>query len=472
MNFIGRKTEIESLASLDFSQKSKLTVVYGRRRVGKSTLIRKTFEKSKILIFEGLEGEPTSVQKTEFLSQCHQQLKTNNKFPPPAQHSSWSDILIYLSKLINKKPTVILFDEFQWLASERKELVSHLKYVWDNFFLNKNRIHLILCGSVSSFLVKKVLKSKALYGRVDLEIHLEPLSYSEIKEGFLNKRSHRESLEAYMTVGGVPRYLELFNDKLSVLLNLQRLAFHPQGYLFCDFDKIFVSHFGKNPVYKKIILSLAKHNFLTRNQLITQGYETSGGRMTEYLEELLLADFIEKYQPLDRPITSKLCRYRLKDNYLKFYFKFLLPFQKKIKNSFFVKKPLNLNMHQPYRIWLGLAFEKFCYDNHELLANKLGFSAVDYQYGSWFRREEQQTGCQIDLLFLRSDKVITLCEIKYQTRPIGLDVIQDVLKKIELLNYKKNYTVEPVLITASPPTNKLLQESFFSRILTVEQILN
>lgn len=470
MEFLGRQAEQESLVSLDYSEKSKVSVVYGRRRVGKSTLIRKVFEKKKILSFEGLEGESTLIQKKEFLSQLFRQTSPPNSILPPSPKSSWSDILIYLSNVLVGKPTVVLLDEFQWIAAERKELVSHLKYVWDNYFLTKNKIHLILCGSVSSFLVKKVLKSKALYGRIDLEIHLQPLKFTEVKKGFFKRRSLQESIEAYLCVGGVPRYLELFEERQSLILNLQRLGFRPDGYLFNDFEKIFVSHFGKHPVYQKIIMALTQKKFMTREELINREYETSGGRMTDYLEELVLADFIEKYQPLDKSDSTILNRYRIRDNYLQFYFRFLFPNRQKIKEGFYLKKPFPLHLFQPYHIWLGLAFEQFCYHHHDVLAQKLGFSAVDYRYGSFFKREDQKTGHQIDLLFLRADQVVTLCEIKFKNRPIGKEVIPEVLKKVEGINLKKHPTIEPVLITASSPTKELVSEGFFTQIITLEEL--
>lgn len=471
MKFIGRKIELNSLISLGFSEKSKLTVVYGRRRVGKSTLIFKAFEKRKTLAFEGLEGESTAVQKREFLSQLNKHLPLRSAHEPtPTPQSSWSDILIHLSKRLHNEPVVVLFDEFQWIAAERKELVSHLKYVWDNYFLKKNRIHLILCGSISSFLVKKVLRSRALYGRIDLEIHLKPIRFIEVKEGFFVRRSLKESLEAYLCVGGVPSYLELFDEKKSLILNLQQLGFHPQGYLFHDFEKIFTSHFGKNPLYRKIIMNLADRRFMTRHQIISEEYETSGGRVTEYLEELILADFIEKYQPLDREEFTKLCRYQILDNYLQFYFRFLFPQRKKIEQGYFLKRPPNLCVSPNYRVWIGLAFERFCSHNHDLLAEKLGFSAVDYQSGSYFRREDQKTGYQVDLLFLRADRVMTLCEVKYQNRPIGKEVIASVQKKIESISLGDNRFIEPVLVTASLPTKELINEGFFTRILTLEDI--
>lgn len=472
MEFLGRDSEIQNLSSHDFSQKSKLTVVYGRRRVGKSTLVRKAFHDRSLLCFEGLEGESTPVQKKEFLSQLFKQLGSAKRIQPPSPNSSWSDIFIYLSQILAKKPTVVFMDEFQWIAADRKALVSHLKYVWDNYFLEKNRIHLVLCGSVSSFLVKKVLRSKALYGRIDLTIHLKPLKFQEVRQGFFKKRTLIESLEAYLCVGGIPRYLELFDERQSLFLNLQKLAFQPEGYLCNDFEKIFVSHFGKNPIYQKIIMNLARKKFMTREELIREEYDTSGGRMTEYLEELTLADFIEKYQPLHKSDATKLNRYRIFDNFLQFYFRFLFPNRKKIADGFFIKKPFPLSQFQPYCIWLGLAFEQFCCQHHDILAQKLGFSAVDYQYGSYFGRDDQKTGYQVDLLFSRADQVLTLCEIKFRNRPIGKEVIPEVLKKIEGISLKKKKTIEPVLITVSPPSQELLAEGFFIKILLFEDIFS
>lgn len=469
MEFLGRKAEAGRLRTTLDEGGSRLIVLYGRRRVGKTRLIEEAFRSQKLLLFEGLEGQPTAAQQKAFLEQLAKASGQKNyeRFRP----SDWTDILILLSNYLGKQKTVVLFDEFQWLAAERTQLVSHLKYCWDNYFAKKNNICLILCGSISSFLVKKVIQSKALYGRVDLEMHLQALSIQEIKTLFHPPRSAREWVEIYLCMGGIPQYLKMVDPAQSARRNIERLCFSREGYLVHDFDRIFVSHFGKNRHYKDILLGLAAKAFRSREDLQKICRLPPGGRLSRYLEELELADFIEGYPPVHKPEAEKIKRFRLSDPYLLFYFRFIYPHLRKIKKGGGEGKLSQFVSDQQYAIWQGLAFEQFCYCHHSLIAEKLGFGAVRYECGPWFRRADLKSGAQIDMLFIRADRVLTLCEIKFQSQPIGKEVLPEVEKKAAVLKDHFKETIEKVLITASPPSAPLLQEGYFNRALTLEELV-
>ncbi len=179
--FIGREREIQLLQSVqEKSNKSRITALYGRRRVGKTRLVKEAFKKFNLFVFEGLEGEGSDAQKGHFLKILSRY--SGSRAHNLARTKDWADILILLAEFIGKKKCVILLDEFQWMAAGRTELVSKLKYVWDNYFAEKGAVHLILCGSISSFLVKKVIKSKALYGRIEQIIELKPLSFQAVRK--------------------------------------------------------------------------------------------------------------------------------------------------------------------------------------------------------------------------------------------------------------------------------------------------
>lgn len=469
MNFIGRKAEMERLQTAWNQRESKLTVIYGRRRVGKTRLIEEAFHSQKLIIFEGLEGQPSAAQQKTFLEQLAK--ISGQKSYEQFQASNWIDILILLSNYLGRQKTIVLFDEFQWMASERKELVSHLKYCWDNYFTKKNNIHLILCGSISSFLVRKVIQSKALYGRVDLEMHLKSLAIQEMKNFFRPPRSPREWVEIYLCMGGIPQYLKMIDPAQSAGKNIETLCFSKEGYLVHDFERIFVSHFGKNRHYKDILLGLAAKAFRSREELQKICRLPTGGRLSEYLEELELADFIEGYSPVHKPEAEKIKRYRLCDPYLLFYFRFIHPHLRKIRQGEGEVRLSRFVSDQQYAIWQGLAFEQFCYRHHALIAEKLGFGAVRYECGPWFRRADLKSGAQIDMLFIRADHILTLCEIKFQSQPIGKEIISPIEKKVAALKNHFRETIEKVLITASPPTANLQQEGYFHRILTLDTLL-
>jgi len=271
----------------------------------------------------------------------------------------WEPLLSILSRKIGLNPCIIVFDEFQWISGERSNLIGHLKYAWDNLFLKNNCVHLILCGSVSSFMVKKVIRSKALYGRIDSELALHPLKLPEIIKGIKSGRSINELIEMYMVTGGIPQYIKLFDWSKSAWLNIRQLCFSPNGFLVNEFERIFASHFGSNSHYRIIIKALSVKN-ATREQLQKQCGLATGGRISEYLENLELAGFIEKYTSINKPEGIRYARYRLADFYLLFYFRFIAPHNALIRSS---PSDAPITRFIPDRQkypWMGLAFEHIC----------------------------------------------------------------------------------------------------------------
>ncbi|KPA09759.1 ATPase (AAA+ superfamily) [Candidatus Magnetomorum sp. HK-1] len=469
MEFIGRKKELELLKTWD-KKSSRLTVIYGRRRVGKTRLVEEYASNEIIYKFEGLEGQSKREQLKSFLLQ----LSLNfNKFEiqkPGSQN--WDNLFLLLSNYLGSDPCVVFFDEFQWMAGDRNELVSRLKFAWDNIFSKKNKIHMVLCGSISSFMVKNVLRSKALYGRVDAEINLGPLFLPAITNAFSHKRSLRELIELYMVVGGVPQYLKMLDFSKSIFLNLKNLCFSSNGYLVNELDRILISHFGKNTTYRNIIIYLSKNNWGDRKHLEKFCQIKSGGRFSLYLDNLELAGFIEKYVSVDKPTGVKNARYRIIDPYLLFYFNFIYPHLRKINQQEDSFPITHFLPDKKYFSWQGIAFERVCYRHNRLIAEKLGFGAVQYDVGSWFQKGADNIKSQIDLIFIRADGVLTLCEIKFTRNKIGKEVIKDIERKIEILPNPKQLSIEKVLITAAKPTEPLEQEGYFHNILTIDNIFS
>ena len=467
-SFIGRVAESSLLTNAWNKKHSCLTVVYGRRRIGKSTLIKKVFP--DLLHFEGLENQNAAAQKKIFCEQLAQ--KFNDSKLRYLYTAEWRLILIELSKLIGNKPCVILFDEFQWMAGERTKLVSDLKFVWDNYFLLKNNCHMILCGSVSSFLVKKVIRSKALYGRVDLTLPLEGLSLPEIiKDLEHNSKSGvpvSQYIENYFVCGGVPAYWKKINLNKSPRQNCEELAFTKNGYFVEEFEKIFTSHFGKHEIYQRIVKFLSKHPHSSQAKIEIGCNLTAGGRNSNYLEDLELAGFIKSYIPVAAKAASNLKRYIIQDNYLKFYLTFIEPNLVKIKRSGI--KFTYVASEQAIATWKGLQFEKLCLDNADLIAEILGFSGIRYDSGSFFERKDKESGFQIDLMFIRADSTVVFCEIKYLSKSVGTDVIQESQRKVDRIQEKWKYRVLKVLISKEGASEALKKSDYFDYMLSVEEV--
>ena len=469
--FIGRQPQLRSLGKfLERNEKSKITAVYGRRRIGKTRLVQQAYRAGvRLLCFEGLEAASSVEQRRHFRNTLyrHSRLEAHRV----ASAGEWTDLLILLAEYVGKEPCVLFFDEFQWMAAGRNELVSKLKYVWDNYFAREACVHLVLCGSVSSFLVRKVVGSRALYGRIDEVMELGPLPFPEVTAGFFGRRSVREALEYYLAFGGVPKYLELYDDRRSVKLNMVERCFSPGAFFLDELDRLFVSHFGTARHYRSIVELLAARGYATRTVVAKQIGLKSGGQVSGLLEDLCLAGFVEAYSSVHNPTSTKLRRYRIRDPFLRFYFRFIEPLRERIKQG-----SGGVPLHQAlpdgrYRVFLGLAFEHFCYQHAGLLARKLGFSAVAYDYGSWFNRGDQTTGAQVDLLFRRADRVITLCEVKFRD-DVGREVIEEVERKVAALRALGDHPVERVLISATPPSRALREEGYFSSIITAEDLLD
>src|SRR6185437_1646396 len=305
VHFIGRAPELEKLENFQRSPKSRIAVVYGRRRIGKSLLLTQALKGRPALFFEGLEDRPKKQQLQHFMFQLRLQTGNAGSNERPKTPDSWKEAFLELFKVMEGKPTTIVFDEFQWMANYRHEIVADLKYVWDKFFAPLPAQKLILCGSVVSFLIDKVIKSSALFGRVNTELELGPFKLAETAE-LLAGKGLDEILEAQMLTGGIPQYLQLLTEYPSIQIAMQDLAFTPQGYFTHEYQRIFTSHFGKNPDFEAIIQALARHPLgLYREALIEEARLSPGGQLTAHLRDLASAGFINAAIPFDKSEHSR-----------------------------------------------------------------------------------------------------------------------------------------------------------------------
>jgi len=341
----------------------------------------------------------------------------------------------------------------------------------NNALRHNPELILVLCGSSPSFMINEVVHSKALYNRSQYEINLTEFSLKETQE-LLEKRAHREVMDGYLTVGGVPEYLHRINKHSSILIGICEESFKKNSYFSSEKNRIFISSFATNIHYEHIIDYLSQVKYATRVDIEKELKVKSGGNLSAVLEDLELCGFIERYQPYQSQEKSKLIRYCIKDSYLRFYFKFIAPLSKRIAQGDFMKNPLQALNSESYQKWLGLAFERFCRENSQLIATILGFSAVRYKAGAFFNRatSKADAGYQIDLLFDRADHVITLCEIRYTQAKTGIEAIEDVSRKLQYMPVKGSKTIEKVLISASGATDALIGRGYFDRVITLEDI--
>lgn len=469
--FIGREHEFALLAQIDRQHEASIIIAYGRRRVGKTELLEQAFRDRSILKFEGLEGKNENTQKAHVLTELANYCE--DPYITKLQLTHWKEIFSLIATRIGRKKITLYFEEVQWLADYQTDFISELKYVWDNQFRYNDNLILILCGSAPSFMISKVVRSKALYNRSQWELPIDPLSLIEAK-ALLPRHDLRSVMDAYLVVGGIPEYLKKLNKVSSVFLSLCQQSFIKGGFFSTEYKRIFISSLAENKHYKIIIEFLSHRKFATRNEILKHINITSNGNITELLNDLMTCGFIARYTPFNTSDSSLLARYHITDNYLQFYFKFIKPIEERINNRDFQDKPSNAIKLDTYYKWLGFVFERFCNQQHPLIAKKLGFGAVRYNAGPYFSRktETNSPGFQIDLIFERDDRVYTICEIKYLQSNVDTTVIEEVERKLALFPNKKKYSIQRVLICAFGAEKSLIDRAYFDDILTLEDLFH
>ncbi|GJM07081.1 MAG: ATPase [marine bacterium B5-7] len=467
---IGREREIATLRQIGQSQEAQIVIMYGRRRVGKTELLEQVYRERHVLKFEGIENKPEAEQYQFVLRQLGRY--TSKPILSPVTPTCWLDVFDVIHEHTQQGLWTIYFEELQWLADYKDNFISELKVAWDNYFRRNPQLLLILCGSSPSFMIQHVVHSKALYNRSQHEMHLQPFSIQETKQ-FLGRRSNREIMNAYLTLGGIPEYLKRIKSASSLFTGICKQSFTLDGYFSREYKRIFISSMAESAHYQKIISFLSQHRFATREQIATHLALQTGGHLSKFLEELVYCGFIKKYSPYNLTEDSKLARYQINDNYLQFFFKFIQPELSDIETGRYNKQPTAALKLDDYHQWLGYAFERYCRDNHHTIANLLGFSGVKYQAGTFYNRatSKEDRGYQLDLIFDRADHVITVCEIKYLQQKADKRVIAPFDKSLSLMPNKKGKTVHRVLISAEGAEESLVHAHYFDNIITLDDLM-
>lgn len=468
--FVGRQKELELLEDAYDSLKSELVVIYGRRRIGKSRLIQH-FARGKphFFPFEAVEGETTQNQIRHFTKTLRKH--SDDSVLNNVDFKNWDQVFTYMTDRVipgknGNKKTIVFFDELQWMAAGRTKLVSLLKYYWDNHWKDKH-VLLILCGSVASFMTRKVLKSNALYGRINLEILLKGLPADEAARLFRGKRSKEEILKYLMVFGGVPKYLEEINLDRSFNQNMNRLCFSPHGPMVNEVERLFYSQFRETQTYKKIV-ELLKTGIFSLEEISRRVGFSSGGGLKFYLNNLEQAEITRSFIPFGKGFKSKFKKYALFDEFLYFYFKYMEPNQRVITEGESGRMFETLT-RDSFDMWMGFAFERFCLRHSGLLARRMGFRDDVLLAAPHFGKGDQKF--QVDLLYRRADRVVTVCEIKYRNKPVTREIIPEMDRKCRLLDIPTGYTMEKALISLYGPDDSLKETAYFHHNITLEDII-
>lgn len=469
-DFIGRDHELGIIKDAFDSNRAELGVVYGRRRVGKSSLLKYLTKKVPFLYFEGLQKTSGKKQISHFLEDLARQTGT-----PLAAATSWKNAFEALSLTIKKGAWYVVFDEFPWMAGGRSELVSLLKYFWDNFWKENPKLTLVLCGSVAQFMIHHVIHSHALHNRKTFEIHLQPFSSAETAL-FFKKSLDDEVLRYLLVFGGIPKYLEQIDTRQSFTKNIERLCFQKDGFFVEEFNTLFKEQFKTQRIYTKIIQAMSR-GACTRDVLSNKLGLASGGGLSLYIENLENAGFVKtftSYSP--KGWLAKTRQIYLWDEWLRFYFNFMHPHREVIAQNTGPGLFESLSSKR-FDVFCGIAFERLCLKNIKSICAHLGttWSKVK-NFGPFFRQPPRSDkasgqGLQIDILLERTDDTLMIFECKYSQNPVGLNIIPAMEKKIKLLAAPRHKRTEKILVAPGGVSQDLMEADYFHHIVDASALL-
>ena len=453
--FIGRQQEQAEFRELLARKNSSLVTCHGRRRIGKSRFIQQCAKQASAFFeFSGLPPRPGLTRK-EQLTAFSQQLAQQSK-APQLPLENWATAFQLLASLLPHTGTVVvLFDEISWMGIGETDFAGYLKNAWDHLFSRRDRTVVVLCGSVSSWIEENILNNTGFVGRCSWQFHLGPLELPECQQ-FWGRSAARisttEKLRFLAVTGGVPRYLEELDPRKTAEQNIARLCFHPSGMLFREFDSIFGDIFHRRAAsYREIVRTLVD-GAKGVDEISRKIGRGRGGSLSQALVDLVSAGFLAKdvSPKLSEGLTpskispSRQLRYRLSDNYLRFYLKYVEPHRDQIIKGRF--KSTALEQLDQWDQIMGLQFENLAMENLSAIFELLRIPRHTVLYAGPYRQSQtlRQQGCQIDLL-IQTRRSVYLCEIKLK-RQITTSVIQDVDRKIAALKLPKNQSIRTVLI--------------------------
>lgn len=415
---IGRKKEIQKLDSILQSQKSEFLAVYGRRRVGKTFLIREYFGYRFDFQISGLANATTEQQLFNFDTTLRKQSNVNFEGASENWLVAFQRLMEYLESQKTNDKLILFFDELSWFDTPASDFVIGLEHFWNSWATNRKDILLIGCGSAASWMVNILINnSGGLHNRITQKMKIEPFNLQETEAMLAAKNCELERyqvIQLYMVLGGIPYYLDAIQPHLSTPQNIQELIFEKAGLLKNEFFNLYRSLFRKYEIYEKVVEVLSsKNEGLQRSDIIRLSGISSGGTLTKVLTDLEESGFICTYTAFDNKNKNTL--YRLSDYYTAFYFKFIKDGKYQGQDAW-----VNLIDHPVQRTWQGFAFEQVCLDHIWQIKKALGISGMQSNNVAWRGRAGEKSA-QVDLLIDRRDQVVNLCECKFSLDTFSID---------------------------------------------------
>jgi uncharacterized protein len=427
---LGRDVEEQKLRQFLQNKEAELVAIVGRRRVGKTFLVKKVYAKEIIFHITGIQDAAKELQMQNFTEARNTFFPENTNLMMP---KSWFQAFLQLKQLVGKskkKKRVLFFDEFPWLASGSNTFIKAFDYFWNTWAVDQNLV-VVICGSSATWMISNIINHKGgLHNRVTQKLHLQPFTLLQTEQYFTARGINfpRESIaQVYMALGGIPYYLKDIQKGQTAVQAINNICFGKAAALYGEFDNLYKALFTNYQKHIAVIKTLAqKWKGLTRQEIADSISMTTGGGLSFVLQELEDSNFIQSYIPFGKKKRETL--HRLTDEYSLFYLHFIAP--NKDQPNYWLKK---FNT-QEVRIWSGFAFESLCIKHIEGIKQSLGISGIYTQQASFIKRkDEASAGCQIDLLIDRADNAINICDMKYYS---GLYTLTE--SELKNLQQKKN----------------------------------
>ena len=474
-NFIGRKTEMEWLEGLWRKPSSSLVVCAGRRRIGKSTLIEHFAERSKCRFIEisGLAPEEGMTDEKQRRNFCERLSAMTGK--PEVRADVWPKAFDALADAIGKHArTVVFLDEISWMGGYDRSFPAFLKNAWDMQFARRPNLVFVICGSVSAWIQENILKSKAFVGRVSLTLDLRELPLSDCAAFWgnrLGRTSPSDVADLLSVTGGVPKYLSEIRPELSSDENIRRMCFLPQGYLFEDFGRIFNDIFRKTAEAKRKLLDVLSHGARTHGEIAAAASVGVGGHVSDALEELVEAGFVSRDSGLNPETGAQVreVRYRISDNYVRFYLRFIAPRAEAIRKGLF--SLASMEQLPGWKSILGIQFESLVLNNLPALLPRIGIgNALVLSAAPFVRKATKRgDGVQIDLL-VQTRSSVHVVEIKRRAI-IPASVEDEVRQKVARLKVPKGKSIRTALVYEGDVSPEIAENGFFDALVPFEDML-
>lgn len=473
---VGREKEKRELEKLYHSKQAELVAIYGRRRVGKTYLVDEVLQGRITFRHAGLsplEEEPKGFLRAQ-LDHFYNSLKLygmENEQRP----DNWLDAFFLLEKLLQNlddgSRQVIFLDELPWLDTPRSGFIRAFEGFWNTWGCHRKNLMVVICGSANSWMMNELINNHGgLYGRVTHEIKLSPFTLLECEEFYKSKNipfSRYDIVQSYMIFGGIPYYIGYMDEELSLAQNVDRVFFEKNAILRLEYERLFESVFKRPDAIKAIVELLSTRNMgYSRKDIADRLQMSDGGHLTKDLNALIASDFVMKYQPFG--LSKREEYYKLIDPFCLFYLHFVK--NQKSKNRQFWQQ----NSTQPeVVIWRGFAFENVCFHHIDQIKKALGIDGVITSESAWTKKADDEEGTQIDLLILRKDNAVNMCEIKFYSDDfvVSKEYFRTIQRRLEMLQMQlpRKMSVYSTLIT----TYGLKRNEYsgaFIKVITFEEL--